>query len=130
MPNTVTKLLKMNRKLHKNFCFFKIIMRNLAWGLNQCAMKAWKRKQKLHMTANNCSICIAPTSLFILFLSGLHFDVANTLMMIQQKTLALCMIFMILLTLWNYEQKNMLLIKLFCFSSDFDETWWNCSTHG
>ena len=29
-------------------------------------------------------------------------------------------IFMILLTLWNSEQKNGLLIKLFCFSSDFD----------
>ena len=25
--------------------------------------------------------------------------------------------------------ENGLLIKLFCFSSDFDETWWNCSTH-
>ena len=37
------------------------------------------------------------------------------------------MIFMILLTLWNSEQKNRLLIKLFCFSSDFDETWWSCS---
>ena len=24
---------------------------------------------------------------------------------------------------------NGLLIKLFCFSPDFDETWWNCSTH-
>ena len=42
---------------------------------------------------------------------------------------ALCTIFTILLTLWNSEQKNVLLIKLFCFSSDFDETWWNCSTH-
>ena len=21
------------------------------------------------------------------------------------------------------------IIKLFCFSSDFDETWWSCSTH-
>ena len=39
------------------------------------------------------------------------------------------MIFMILLTLWNSEQKNGLLMKLFCFSSDFDETWWNSSTH-
>ena len=67
MPNTVKKLLKINRKLHKKFSFFKIIMRNLAWGLNQCAMKARKRKQKLHMTANNCSICIAPKSLFIYF---------------------------------------------------------------
>ena len=37
------------------------------------------------------------------------------------------MIFTILLTLWNSEQKNGLLIKLFCFSSDFDETWWSCS---
>ena len=43
--------------------------------------------------------------------------------------LILCTIFTILLTLWNSEQKNGLLIKLFCFSSDFDETWWNCSTH-
>ena len=25
--------------------------------------------------------------------------------------------------------KNLLLKKLFCFSSDFDETWWSCSTH-
>ena len=24
---------------------------------------------------------------------------------------------------------NVFLIKLFCFSSDFNETWWNCSTH-
>ena len=29
---------------------------------------------------------------------------------------------MILLTLWNFEQKNGQLVKLFCFSSDFDET--------
>ena len=28
-----------------------------------------------------------------------------------------------LLTLGNSEQKNGILIKLFCFSSDFDETW-------
>ena len=35
----------------------------------------------------------------------------------------LCKNFTILLTLLNSEQKNMLLIKLFCFSSDFDETW-------
>ena len=42
---------------------------------------------------------------------------------------ALCTIFTILLTLWNSEQKNRLLIKLFCFSFDFDETWWNCSIH-
>ena len=41
--------------------------------------------------------------------------------------IALCMIFTILLTLRNSEQKNGLLIKLFCFSSDFDETWWSCS---
>ena len=40
---------------------------------------------------------------------------------------ALCTIFTILLTLWNSEQKNGLLIKLSCFSSDFDETWWSCS---
>ena len=38
-----------------------------------------------------------------------------------------CTIFTILLTLWNSEQKNGLLIKLFCFSSDCDETWWSCS---
>ena len=38
----------------------------------------------------------------------------------------LCTIFTILLTLWNSEQKNGLLLKLFCFSSDFDETWWSC----
>ena len=31
------------------------------------------------------------------------------------------------LTLWNSEQKNVLLIKLNCFSFDFDETWWSCS---
>ena len=41
--------------------------------------------------------------------------------------LSLYMIFTILLTLCNAEQKNRLLIKLFCFSSDFDETWWSCS---
>ena len=35
----------------------------------------------------------------------------------------LCMIFTILLTLGNSELKRGLLIKLFCFSSDFDETW-------
>ena len=44
---------------------------------------------------------------------------------------ALCTIFTILLTtLWNSEQKNGLLIKLFCFSFDFDfdeTTWWSCS---
>ena len=39
----------------------------------------------------------------------------------------LCTIFTILLTLWNSEQKKGLLMKLFCFSSDFDETWWSCS---
>ena len=37
--------------------------------------------------------------------------------------------FATLLTLWNSEQKNGLLIKLFCFTSDFDETGWNCSTY-
>ena len=42
--------------------------------------------------------------------------------------MALCTIFTILLTLWNSEEKNGLLINLFCFSSDFDETWWSCST--
>ena len=46
------------------------------------------------------------------------------------QALPLCMIVMILLPLWNSEQKNGLLIKLFWFSSDFDETWWNCSTRG
>ena len=44
--------------------------------------------------------------------------------------IALCRIFTVLLSLWNSEQKNGLIIKLFCFSSDFDETWWNCRTHG
>ena len=42
---------------------------------------------------------------------------------------SLCMIFTILLTLWNSEPKKLLKIKLFCFSSDFDATWWSCSTH-
>ena len=42
-------------------------------------------------------------------------------------TVSLCTIFMILLTLWNSEQETGLLIKLFCLSSDFDETWWSCS---
>ena len=40
---------------------------------------------------------------------------------------ALCTIFTILLTLWNSEQKNGLLIKLFLFSSDFYETSWSFS---
>ena len=35
------------------------------------------------------------------------------------STPALCTIFTILLTLQNSEQKNGLLTKLFCFSSDF-----------
>ena len=39
------------------------------------------------------------------------------------------MIFTILLTLWNSEQKNRPLIKLFCFSSDFDATCWSWSTY-
>ena len=43
------------------------------------------------------------------------------------KNTSQCTIFTILLTLWNSEQKNGPLIKLFCFSSDFDETWWSCS---
>ena len=43
---------------------------------------------------------------------------------------ALCTILTILRTLWNSEQINGLLIKLFCFLSNFDETGWNCSTHG
>ena len=43
------------------------------------------------------------------------------------SNVALCTTFTILLTLWNSEQKNGLLIKLFCFSSDFDETRWSCS---
>ena len=30
---------------------------------------------------------------------------------------------------WIKNSKNVLLIKLFCFYSDFDETWWSCSTH-
>ena len=34
---------------------------------------------------------------------------------------SLCTIITILLTLWNSEQKNGLLIKLFCFASDFDK---------
>ena len=38
-----------------------------------------------------------------------------------------CTIFTILLSLWNFEQNTRLLIKLFCFSFDFDETWWHCS---
>ena len=46
---------------------------------------------------------------------------------LSKERVALCTIFTILLTLWNSEQKNGLLIKLFCFSSDFDETWWSCS---
>ena len=40
---------------------------------------------------------------------------------------ALCTIFTILLTLWNSEQKNGQLIKLFCFSFNFHETWWSHS---
>ena len=40
--------------------------------------------------------------------------------------MALCTIFTILLTLWNSKQKNGLLIKRFCFSFNFDETWWSC----
>ena len=28
---------------------------------------------------------------------------------------------------WIKNSKNVLLIKLFCFYSDFDETWWSCS---
>ena len=48
---------------------------------------------------------------------------------VQPLPYTLCTIFTIPLTLWNSEQKNGLLIKLFCFSSDFDETWWNGSTH-
>ena len=35
---------------------------------------------------------------------------------------ALYMIFTILLILWNSEQKNRILKKLFCFSSNFDKT--------
>ena len=46
---------------------------------------------------------------------------------VQWKMSTLCTIFTILLTLWNLEQKNGPLIKLFCFSSDFDETCWSCS---
>ena len=30
---------------------------------------------------------------------------------------------------WKTHVLNGLLIKLFCLSSDFDETWWSCSTH-
>ena len=33
---------------------------------------------------------------------------------------------------WHFEilnWKNLLKIKLFCFSSNFDATWWSCSTH-
>ena len=44
-----------------------------------------------------------------------------------QNPVPLCTIFTILLTLWNSEQKNWLLIKLFCVSFDFDETWWSFS---
>ena len=44
--------------------------------------------------------------------------------------LPLYTIFTFLLTLWNSEKKNGLFKKLFCFSTDFDETWWNCSTNG
>ena len=45
------------------------------------------------------------------------------------KACSLCTIFTILLTLWNSEPKKLLKIKLFGFSSDFDETWWSCSIH-
>ena len=31
---------------------------------------------------------------------------------------------------WIKNSKNVLLIKLFCFYSDCDETWWSCNTHG
>ena len=40
---------------------------------------------------------------------------------------SLCMIFTILLTLWNYEQKKLAINKTFFF---FFRFWWNCSTHG
>ena len=46
----------------------------------------------------------------------------------QECAMALCTIFTILQTLWNSEQKKGLLIELFYFSFDFDETWWNCFT--
>ena len=53
------------------------------------------------------------------------FNFHNIRIGVAPKTL--CTIFMILLTLWNSELKNGLIVKLFCFSSDFDETWWSCS---
>ena len=48
----------------------------------------------------------------------------------NQHSKALCTIFTILQTLWNSEQKNGLLIILFGLLSHFNETFWNCSTHG
>ena len=47
--------------------------------------------------------------------------------LLQPNVDALCTIFIILLTLWNSEWKKWLSIF---FSSDFDETWSNCSAHG
>ena len=55
---------------------------------------------------------------------------STCLQLISRWHYVLCTIFTILLTLWNSEQKNGLLKKLFCFSSDFDKTRWGCSIHG
>ena len=45
----------------------------------------------------------------------------------EANTLYMIITILLELALWNSEQKNGLLIKLFLFSSDFDETWWSCS---
>ena len=73
---------------------------------------------ELYVQTYDCSISKHPVWKVWIFSSSQMWLVSVTL----------CTIFTILLTLWNSEQKNGLLIKFICFSSDFDETWWSCST--
>ena len=59
------------------------------------------------------------------WIAGPHTHCSKNGKLVQWKCVyVLCTICTILLTLWNSELKNGLLIKLFYFSSDFDETWW------
>ena len=98
-------------------------------------MRIYKKKKKFNQdhAKDNISNLLKNLSVMhktYLLQGGLTFEKKMKTKIMWHERLrraALCTIFTILLTLWNSEQKNGLLIKLFCFSSDFDETWWSCS---
>ena len=94
---------------------------HLAKSIYSCSFESVKIKEwKWNRQQSALSICAMQSSLT----NEYDMDGFRELLALHVHTLYT--IFTILLTLWNSEQKNGLLIKLFCFSSDFDETWWSC----